>query len=204
MLTFDESMAPNVGDVYMITDNQNNFKIVNNGSGFDVTTDSINFPHQQVTYNAADVGIVNTIINTGITVSNIAGQHIFIGPHITDEEKKELESLEEELKVWKKHQELMHFKELSPELRQDIVNEAMTREAYRKMQDVKEEDFDHNDRLAELRNKNSPSIQFVGHAVEFGPFESWRFSGILNKFTLKELAEAHAEASLEEELSEDN
>lgn len=152
-----------------------------------------------VNFSTSDSSMVYNIINGQHNFNvSVNGINIF---SITPKEEEELNELEGDFELWKKHQELLAFQGLPSELRQEIVNEALIKDMMDKIDHVDESEFDDIDRLNELRNKKSPGIRFA-HARGFivSSPSPYRYINVLERFTLSELMDAHAAASLEEEL----
>ena len=176
------------------SDTGNTAQIMHNGTGIY----TIHHGNGQV-YTTSDTSTINAIMN-GCSFSS-AG--LFVST-ITPEEEKELEQLEQEMATWKRLQELLEFQKLHVDLRQDIVNEALARDAYIKMQNVEDSKFDHYQRIQELKHKKQPGqIMFNAHYVEPFRGSTWRYHEILGKFTTDELIEAHGAATFEEQLHDD-
>lgn len=125
---------------------------------------------------------------------------------MTDKEKEELKGIEAEMDKWKIMQKINKFKALPTHIRQDIVDEAILRDLSFDID--KEEDiskFPDYKRFRELKEKRRPEIQFDSmHRVRHGGSDSFifKYGPVLAKFSTEELMEAHAEASLEDEIAD--
>ena len=123
---------------------------------------------------------------------------------ITDEERKELSDLEKELKNWRIQEQLKDFKNLPAHLRQEIVDEAILKNLMGSFEEeIDENNFISIKRIKDLRAKQYPDM-FFGRAMPDTGHGNYNFKywPILNKFTTEQLQQAHADASLEDELAE--
>lgn len=140
----------------------------------------------------------------------IDGEHLpHLGLHrMSDKEKDELKGLEAELNKWKRLEKLRKFKSLPSHIRQAIVDEAILKDLMGDMDEgVDENKFPDYDRVKDLRSKQKPNFlrnaQFRGHNVNIHDHQHmFKYGFILEKFTTDELMEAHAEASLEDEIAD--
>jgi hypothetical protein len=144
---------------------------------------------------------------TSVGMGGLTHVHWPQPPNISTEDLKELEGLETEVKQFVKQKKLSKFRALPRHLRQEIVDDGYVRDLIKDMSEASEQDFPDAQRLAELRNKRH-SWNSAHHTVNIGSMFSYelpggfssRYSQILNQFTTEELAKAHADACLEEDL----
>ena len=140
------------------------------------------------------------------TPNGVSSGHITftIPPGLTTEEEQELEELKKEKETWTRQQQLIEYGKLHHDLREEILNEALTKEAYERMESVDKTKFDGNDRIKELEAKKPIGVSISSgiHFDLFSPSRTWRFGPILDKFTADELKEAHGQATLEEQLDQ--
>ena len=123
------------------------------------------------------------------------GQNIFMsGSNLTDEEAKELKTLEEERAASIKLKKIEIFKELPASLRQKIVDDIEWRRAVQKMNSAS---ADNNDRYNDLSGKRGVSLS--GY-VDMGGFMYEPQPTIPNGITEGELISAHNEKALEEQI----
>lgn len=133
------------------------------------------------------------------------------GPSMTPEESKELEELEKEAKAFIKQTKLNKFKAFPRHLRQEVVDDCYTRDLASDLGNTSEKDFPDAARLNNLRNKKnmhshlgqihvSSSSYFQYEHLVSGTYVS-KYDSILKHFTTEELAKAHAEACLEEDIN---
>jgi hypothetical protein len=133
------------------------------------------------------------------------------GPGLTSEEIKELDQLEIEAKAFIKQSKLNKFKGFPSHLRQEVVDDAYIRDLIASLGNENEKNFPDAARLNHLRNKkqnyNYPGQVHISSSSYFhydglvnGSFVS-KYEHILKHFTTEELAKAHAEACLEEDIS---
>lgn len=161
--------------------------------------------------NNVDDATVQAIINGTISSNSLTVNTM------SEDERKELADLREEKKRWIRQEKLRAFKELPSHLRQDIVDEAYIKNSLDKMRSVDESKFDSQQRLLDLEHKEASTYQTTyGGTFTFQP-SMWMTSGqldvdlgtnmwykygpIIDEFTLDELANAHSEATLEEQLT---
>jgi hypothetical protein len=128
------------------------------------------------------------------------------GAPLTNEESKELEKLEAEFKIEIKNAKLKVFKSLSPELRQFAIN---SHEWERARLDIDGADANRSDRHNELLKKRSnglgggfPYSGLSGSTLDSSMFYPPQSAPVQlpSDITIDELKEAHIEASLEEEV----
>lgn len=120
---------------------------------------------------------------------------------ISKEEEKELNNIEKEYELWVKQYKLNYFKSLSSHIRQSIVDEAIIRKMSIQIGKLEEEDFPNVKRMRELRTKQDPRYMpgMVSQSRRQGEY-SYKYLPIISYFTLDELLNAHAEATLENEI----
>jgi len=121
------------------------------------------------------------------------------------EEIIELEELELDLERWKRSEKLKIFQKLPAHIRQDVVDEIIIRDLLNDIENVntKPENFSDYSRVKELRSKIQSANSYitpyrVTHDSHY-PYMS-KYSFLINTFTASELMEAHASASLEDEI----
>lgn len=165
----------------------------------------------------------NTLTGTAIqavtTVSGVSTvSHAIITPPLTDEEQQKLQDLHSEKNQWIKSERLKSFQKLPPHIRQDVVNEAIIAECVREMDSVYNERFERQDDIDELESKQhshyaSSSHNLIvpmthaGHPTIFPNMNPnhgnmYKYGNLINEFTKDELMDAHAAATLEENLEE--
>lgn len=158
------------------------------------------------------------------TLQAILNGSITFGEQLTDAERKELNNLKEEKEKWIRQQRLKGFQKLPAHLRQEIVDEAYLKDCINNMNNIDETEFDSNDRISELEQKESNASlatwmgQAHAHTINLQGASNWyilhtdgtsyqpidqmifKYRKIINEFSTEELAEAHAAATLEESL----
>jgi hypothetical protein len=143
-----------------------------------------------------DGATVGSILSNGMPVSHT---HF-----ISEDEVKELESLEEEVKAWERQQKLVHFKELPRHIRQNIVDEACIKVMLQQMNNVDTSKFEGWARLEELKNKRNivrgVTLTAVNGSIYMGHDYTYKYNGITSEFSKEELIDAHAEATIEEDM----
>lgn len=120
---------------------------------------------------------------------------------ISKEEEKELNNIEKEYELWVKQYKLNYFKSLSSHIRQSMVDEAIIRKMSLQINKLDEEDFPNVKRMRELRTKQDPRYMpgMVSQSRRQCEY-SYKYLPIISYFTLDELLNAHAEATLENEI----
>lgn len=124
----------------------------------------------------------------------------------TEEDRKELQNLKDEFSRWKKNKKLESFKSLPAHLRQEIVDEAILRDLMTSNRNEPlNQEFDGWKRMTELEEKFGPNYlrprAFIRPESDYMTHE-YKYIQIIENFTLQELTNAHAEASLEDELKD--
>lgn len=139
------------------------------------------------------------IINGMIPIGYDLRQHA----SISHKEQEELDTLKRSLSKWKHQEKLKRFQELPSHIRQEIVDEALLRDCVRDIHDeasIDEKQFPDYDRLIELKLKNQEKND---RCVDSNRFTgSSKYQAIISVFKTEELVEAHAQASLEDEIAE--
>lgn len=127
-------------------------------------------------------------------------------PSLTPEERERLRDLESQLNQHRKFEKLKKFKALPCHIRQDIVDNSYLKDLLYEITSNKcDETFENLEELNRLRlikNNNifistSYGVPYDVHLNSYDP----KYDTILNLFNTEELAKAHAEACLEENLS---
>ena len=123
---------------------------------------------------------------------------------LSPEEKKELETLEQEYKVFIKSNRLKKFQNLPKHLRQEIVDECYIRDLTIALTPNEDKDFQDFAKLQALRAKNYDHgfgglVGITsGYAGVYHEGSVGKYGSITKYFTTEELAQAHAQACLEE------
>lgn len=182
----------------------------------DVFSDSDYFA-KQITSDTYEIKIYNNLFSHNhedkvIIVKAVEMKMIYDGMHMphyglyrpTKEELKELKELEEEMVRWRKSKKLNCFKQLPSHLRQEIVDEAMLKSLMQSNEaDPLYQEFEGWNRLTELRNKkgeNHLRSNVIHREIDRNKLQ-YKYLPIILRFSLDELMEAHASASLEDEIS---
>jgi hypothetical protein len=177
----DYSVSSHRTGYTMVCDSQTVHSIINSGSGWGAASSSIS------------------------TVFGPGGLQAISFPTLTPEEKKELETLEQEHKIFIKQNRIKKFQNLPKHLRQEIVDECYIRDLVEALASNDDKDFQDMAKLQSLRNKNNHSSGFgglisvtSGYSMSYGGSSVGKFGMITQHFTTEELAQAHAQACLEE------
>ena len=156
------------------------------------------------TSSGSSSGLVNVSGNLW-TVNAPAGiGHWNPPPALTAEEEKEIEILEAEARNFVKTNRIKKFQALPRHLRQDIVDESYIKDLVESLMLDDSKDFEHMDKLNNLRAKRSFSnLNGVISVGGWSPHQenNWKYGGIIKHFTTKELAEAHAQICIEEDIN---
>lgn len=150
--------------------------------------------HNNIILTTGTSQIPNYTIST--TVSTIADYGL------TPEEEKELQSLTEEKNRWLKEQQLKYFQNMPAHLRQDILDHSLIRDLVNGMTNIDESKFHSIDRLNELNYRNNHILFKADMDINYDSNYYSKYLFILNIFSTEELAEAHANATAEESLSD--
>ena len=150
------------------------------------------------------------LVDAGTMRRIIDGEHFpqYDLYRMSKEEVEELKELEKELRVWKKQEELNKYKLLPSHIRQEIVDEALLVDLMGNAEPLNQK-FEYWERMQELRHRENEASSYSNH-VHAGNYNgpspsggfTLKYGPILNKFKTDELLEAHAEASLEEEIAD--
>lgn len=131
------------------------------------------------------------------------------GTSMSSEETKRLNDLENELKAHISFEQIKKFKALPRHIRQEIVDDAHIRDLMVEMRDsAHENSFERKSELDALRFKERNKWNGMYHTGSI--VSGWsmhegsntKYSAILGKFTTEQLAKAHAEVCLEEDINE--
>lgn len=133
---------------------------------------------------------------------------ISYGPSLTVEELTELSNLQRERDNFVKHKRLSKFKLMPATIRQSIVDEGYLDDLIKDFDNANDSDFPDAARLSELKRKQdaanggymsatSLSAIYSNDHIEITTRKYW---AIRKHFTTEELAKAHAEACLEENI----
>jgi len=155
----------------------------------------------------ATLGTSGTYIS-GTLTTGIYGSSLQ-GVPMSSEEAKRLNDLENELKVHITFEQIKKFKGLPRHIRQEIVDDAYIRDLMVEMRDsAHENSFERKSELDTLRLKERNRWNGMYHTGSI--VSGWsihegsntKYSAILGKFTTEQLAKAHAEVCLEEDINE--
>lgn len=132
----------------------------------------------------------------------------FTPPHLSQQEEIELDNLESKLAIYTKNKKLERFKQLPSNIRQEIVDEAIIKDLRFKFTETEAiDDFLDLERLNALRIRDYSRTYMRGRGIKINPIsdhtmQHLKYPFITNIFTVEELMEAHAEASLEDEIAD--
>lgn len=131
------------------------------------------------------------------------------GVSMSSEETKRLNDLENELKAHISFEQIKKFKALPRHIRQEIVDDAYIRDLMVEMRDsAHENSFERKSELDTLRLKERNKWNGMYHTGSmvngwsYPEGSNTKYSAILGKFTTEQLAKAHAEVCLEEDINE--
>jgi hypothetical protein len=134
-------------------------------------------------------------------------------PSLTADERKRLTELESQVKAHAKFEQLKKFKAMPRHIRQAIVDDCYVRDLTSDLNQNHEASFQFSQELKDLRDKNngymgsyhinSTNLSGIFTHQEYGNGGGGKFSSIISKFSTEELARAHSEMCLEEDLNED-
>lgn len=163
------------------------------------------------TITTATVGVGGNIWTTG-PLGGLQAVSYPTRKSLTDEERKRLTDLEVQVKAHTKFEQVKKFKAMPRHIRQEIVDECYIRDLSTDLNQNHESSFEFAQELKDLRDKNNGypgsyhvtaglSSVFMGD-VPHGHIGG-KFASIIGKFTTDELARAHAEVCLEEDIQND-
>jgi hypothetical protein len=154
-----------------------------------------------VTRTVDDIKVLYDFIDTG---EDRGYPRIF---HMTSQESNDYYQIREELEKFRNQKLLILYKELPASYRQAILDEAKAAEVFRQMDRVPLEEFEDYRKLMGLEAIDqagaSPGYIHSRHLVTFGTNFSQRgfeYAELIRRFSIDDLENAHAEATLEEEI----
>lgn len=192
-------IAPNSGNTWTTTDSAGNTHIIKSDGmgGYDITDAT----------------------NRTTSTFQLSGLVTYIY-HMTQQDTDRLRELRESRDKWIKRQKLKNFQKLPAHLRQAVVDEAYIKEYCESMQSIDTANFDDEQELHDLEAKEALSNPFfAGSSLQQWPPPSstsgvflhdldktysnnnYKYADIISEFTADELADAHAQATLEEQIS---
>ena len=157
-----------------------------------------------------DNGNTYTNIDTSTLGNMMTGG--YFPAKMTVEERKKLDQLRQDKSRWIHEQKLKKFKLLPPHIRQAIVDESYVKDFIDEMNNTSFH-FPEQNQINELETREFAYQKFSGSyqnyvsftsATNFAfnemPYPDFRYTSILNEFNTEELANAHTEATIEENL----
>ena len=123
---------------------------------------------------------------------------------LTNEEREELYRLQGERDAWVKNKMKLAFGDMPIELREEIIKEAHIRKCLHAIENIDISEFNNNNRIEELERARYNSSGMLHININDDSGYNYKYSGIISRFTLEELEDAHALATLEEELNDNN
>lgn len=141
------------------------------------------------------------------TTGTLSTASVRIQPRLTVEEEERLLDLESQLRAHIKFEQLNIFKRLPRHLRQDVVDEAYLNDLVNDMDEGKHKSsFQFKDELESLRcRRYNSSLYSSAYTTGLSGIvaQAGKYYYIISKFSTEELARAHAEVCLEEDLAND-
>jgi len=141
-----------------------------------------------------------TVNNALASTNNITVSGTIHKP-LTAKEETRFTELKLQQRVWLKTEKINKFKELPPNIRQEVVDEACLIKCISDIYNVDESGFENHlelEKLEEIRNNNN-WLGVSGNGYH-DTNSQYKYFQITNMFTREELIDAHSAATIEEAL----